>query len=187
MKVLFHKDAFGKKHKLSEFKEWIVDKIWDVRSFFRSKYEMLCRMAFWAWHMRWSWDFDAHTIYQMTYLKLKKIHECMLNHGHCVWNSDPLNNRMRKLAEAKVLAKRLADDDYDMAAWYETEDRYGHKSWTTPVDGGKYHQYHSTWIKNPKQAEIFYKARTKHHAARKKTDLRRYHYLLEKYSRQWWD
>lgn len=69
-------------------------------------YEKVKRMIFWGWKMRNSWDFDACTIYDMLQLKLERLLYVFKNHGHCEWNSDENNSRMKQLREAIELLKR---------------------------------------------------------------------------------
>ena len=100
----------------------------DTEKFFRksllrklvSKYheytEALDKMIFWAWHMRWSYDFDAHTMYWMLYYKLDRMYKCFRDYSSCVWDSDINNPKMRKLRITRELAKRLAEDNYTTQA-----------------------------------------------------------------------
>ena len=35
----------------------------------------LQRFFFWGWNMRYSWDWDAHTVYDMLHLKYKRTYK----------------------------------------------------------------------------------------------------------------
>lgn len=101
---------------LSEYLDWVFK----LRGTYRSYKEMFRRMLFWGWHMRWSWDFDAQTLYKMLQLKLSRLNYVFENHGHCVWNSDRDNKRMRELREMIELFKRLFEDEYQIKAYEES-------------------------------------------------------------------
>ena len=94
-------------------KEKLIDLYHDIRIFFVARYEMLNRMLFWCWNLRWNWDFDSYTIYVILHLKLTRLYECFKNNGHCVWNAHPNTKLMRRLREAIVLAKMLYDDRFN--------------------------------------------------------------------------
>ena len=101
------------KSDFGEFIEDIKDIIWYNRiSQFHNYKEQIERMWFWAWKMRKNYDFDAHTLYDIMYYKLDRIYNTMVNHSHLVWNSDINNKDMRRLSEARNLAKRLMECDY---------------------------------------------------------------------------
>lgn len=76
-------------------------------------YEKIKRMIFWGWKMRNSYDYDAHTIYEMLQWKLERLLHVFKYDGHCVWNNSEDNKRMKDLKEAIELLKRKnsADDD----------------------------------------------------------------------------
>jgi len=184
--------ALNPKHGWREALEDLKDFLWyDPASWCRSKIEMLQRMVYWGWHMRWSWDFDASTIYEMLYRKLDRIYCCMRDHSHCVWNSSIEQPRMRELREAREIAKRLWEDDYDMAAFYETEEKYGKlKSWTEKIPNKPLYRYHSLWGNDEevdKKAIVFNRRRDKHWREVKKLHKDRLFYLLNKNVEYWWD
>ena len=93
--------------------DWLSDKYHDITGWFGAKKEMIERMIFWAWKMRYSYDFEALTIYDMLYFKLDRIYACMRDHGNCVWSSDENSKRMRRLCEAKYLAGWLSKNAPD--------------------------------------------------------------------------
>jgi len=113
--------------------------LWKIQDIFwyswtdwlRAKYEMLERMIFWGWNMRWSYDFESLECYEMLYLKLKRVYECHRDHGNCMWNSNPLNKDMKRLREAVGLAKWLNENsngvrkNYTKVSekYYNSEDR----------------------------------------------------------------
>lgn len=144
---------------------------------FQIQIERVKRMVYWGWNLRDSYDFDTMCMYQMMALKLERIHDVMKNHSHLQWNSDERNNSMRKLSEAKMLAKRISKERYDMRAWEETEARYG-------VD---FSNGLPIWKYCPEKAQKFFLTRAKHYDKMEKYEWERFHYLLEKYSKHWWD
>ena len=74
--------------------------------------EMVKRMVFWGWKMRWSWDFDANTIYEILHLKYNRIYKCMEKHHHLEWNKNIETKGMKKLRTMVLLTKRISDDKY---------------------------------------------------------------------------
>ncbi len=170
-----------------EIWEEFLDKIWyDPKYWIKARYKMLCRMIYWGWHMRWNWDFDALTIYDMLYRKLDRLYKEMRDNSHLDWNSDENNRRMRELREARELARRLMNNDYDMKAFYEVEERYGElKTWSEYLTNGLY-RYHSEWP-NDKEARKFYRRRDKHWLRVHKLHKNRFFELLNRNIEQWWD
>lgn len=176
-------------------KSMILEKIWDIQIFFRSNYERLCRMLYWGWHMRDSYDFDAQTLYEMTYRKLDRVYYVMKNHGHLMWNSNENNRLMRELREARELARRMWQDEYDMKAFYEIEKRFGKlKTWSEPAEYsskfGQLYRFRSFWGGTPEtdeKARPVYRRRIEHWQKVKRLHKKRLFYLLEKNTESWWD
>lgn len=77
----------------------------------RSKWRMLKRMLFWAWHMRDAQEYDYTGIYKAIHGQLKRTYEYQVKHGISV-TSDPNHPHTRKLLIASELAKRLDNDEY---------------------------------------------------------------------------
>ena len=151
----------------------------------REYYEILERMLFWAWTMRYSYDFDAHTNYLVLHHKLRRQYECFRDHGHCVWNDDVNNNRMRKLHEAMMLAKRLHEDHYDMRAFDEADERF--RFVMDILSDEKYNRIETRYLDTPERAEMFRKGRAKMYHQQKEYERKRFYYLLEKYTDHFWD
>ena len=90
----------------------LADAWYDVVGWFKSKLEMLERMLFWGWHMRWNWDFDGHCLYDIIYLKLDRLYKCHRDYGHCVWNQEEDATEYRDMVALRLavrVAKRLAE------------------------------------------------------------------------------
>lgn len=104
-----------------------------------------------------------------------------------MWNDDQESNRMRKLSEAKVLARRLSENEYDFRAFQEADERFDYFSYTTPEDDYKYFRMHSGYKKTPERAKMFKKGRDKIYHAQQKYEQDRLFYLLNKYIGLWWD
>lgn len=83
----------------------------------RRFWEKLCRMCFWGWKMRNSYDWDFAYLYEMLYLKLDKMQQCMLQSGSCVWCTSKETHLMRKLSICRELARRLWEHDYNDIKW----------------------------------------------------------------------
>jgi len=91
--------------------DWLIDKIYDIYRLILANREACKRSKFWAEKMKYSYDFDGHTIYEMLYYKLDRMEKCMTEHGHCVWNScpeEPEYKLMLDLRRARDLAKKLS-------------------------------------------------------------------------------
>lgn len=197
----------GWKDKLEEW--WvmnpIVDWIYDhtVKPY-RTYKEMLARMFFWAWHMRWSWDFDAHTIYDMILLKLKKLEYVFEKHGHCCWQEpgDEEYFRMEALKEAIAVCDRIAnksDHDY-VDGLNEAHDKKWGELETNMLDNPTKEEdkvpagvIFRSWRKNAKTKEDEEKEREEyraimmqHHEARE-ADKKRLFELLHEHLDGWWD
>ena len=76
-------------------------------------FEMIQRMIFWGWKMRYSYEWSCHSVYLMIHLQLKAIIDYSKEYAHCTWNSNYNGKEMRKLRFACELAKRLWENDYD--------------------------------------------------------------------------
>jgi hypothetical protein len=183
----------GKTTRWEGLKDDLLDFFWyDPIGWCRSKYEMVRRMLYWGWHMRWSWDFDAQTMYEMIYRKLDRLHYVFKNYSHMQWNSDENNGRMKELREARELARRCWQDEYDMKAFYEIEEKYGElKTWSEklPDEKGLY-SYHSLWGGSKEKDEAarpVYRRRSEHWRKVEMLHKKRLWYLIEKNIDGWWD
>lgn len=178
-----HYDSIWEMIYLSDF----MDPFYNTINWFRSKKEMIARMLFWGWKLRWSWDFDASTMYEITYLKLSRVHDCMKKHGHLVWNANHNSNLMRKLAETKMLAKKLSEDDYhryysQFHNQYKREDEE-----MCELDKMMGIHYPDAKSINSKLYSFMIKKAFASDALEKKNDKNRFYYLLNKYQDHWWD
>jgi hypothetical protein len=148
---------------------------------------MLERMFFWACKFRWNFDFDAQSLYEIQYLKLKRVHKCMLKYNHLEWNSNPDTKLMRRLAEATELARVLYKDHCDKHSmtvyrkyfcegmgndWLSVQRRQSYpRAKVIP-----YRQYHFYFNKAAERDRAYHQY-VKH----------RFYTLLEKYQYYWWD
>ena len=149
--------------------------------------EQVERFFYWGWKLRHNYDFDAQTVYELLYLKLDRIYNCMKEYSHLEWNSTPDSNLMRKLAEARGLAKRLHDYDYNHSAFLEADAKFEYKVWSEPIEGSSNFILQSNWMYKEKEAKLYLKARKKHYAKMLEIDKKRFYYLLDKYLEHWWD
>ena len=70
-------------------------------------YEMICRMCYWGWHMRNSYDWDYAYLYQTINLKMRRMDVCFKN-GYHEWTKN--DGRMyKRFKEAMELSKRLSN------------------------------------------------------------------------------
>lgn len=148
----------------------------------KGKIEEIERFFFYGWKFRKSFDFDAHTIYYMLQIKLERIHQCMKTNSHLLWNDSEDTNLMRKLCEAKGLAKRLDEESYHkhysrMAERYKNKDR----------DGFGFNLYPDAKIVDKKLYRILLHGAIKRDQKELETDKKRLFYLLEKYIQHFWD
>lgn len=163
------------------------DLLHKVITWFSVQYQTLERMLFWGWKMRHSYDFDAHTVYEAIHLKLERIHKCMKENGHLEWNSDESNNLMRKLAECKGIAKKLAEENYrrHCTTFHET---YRTKRQTSSwLDEAMERHYPKARVIDEKTYSHFFKKAIEADNLEKNADKKRLYYLLDKYLEQWWD
>lgn len=169
-------------------KDWLKDKLFYSWYYpLKSFYEQVERMYFWAKAMRHSYDFDGHTVYEVLYLKLDRLQQGCLKHGNCVWDGSIDTKLMKRLSEARMLAKRLSEEKIDMRAFSEAEERFGFISRFEDSDEHGYSTLKTDWKRDRKNAKLFYKARTKLYVKVKQDEKDRFYYLLDKYLEQWWD
>jgi len=105
--------------------EKIKDFFYDLYSVIFSYKEMIQRMLFWAWNLRWNYDFDGTYLYKIIYLKIDRMYKYFKDHGHCMWTNNINNNQMRKLRIARECAKRLYKDKYTINAIDEMDKKWG--------------------------------------------------------------
>lgn len=171
----------AKPSKLRRFWWCVKDKFWyDPIMWITIKWEMLCRMCYYGWHMRNSYDFDGHTVYHMLYLKLERMQKTMSTHGHTVW-TDGDTKLMRKLQEAKIIAYKL-NNSLDFHAMkfmhkYKTDDRSWFGSDLFPNAKLIDHKLYSYMLKKAWDKDYNYEKFLK----------TRLYYLLQTYLDQWWD
>lgn len=167
--------------------ERLQDFFWyDRVSCYHNYKEQIQRMWFWARKMRRNYDFDALFIYDMLYDKLDRVYDTMENHGHCVWNSNVNNPDMRRLSEARILAKRLSQDRYNT-----NTDRfycmYRRKSGGA-VGDFFYDLYpNAKTLENEKLYNYMFKKSYENDNKLKKIEKDRLFHLLNTYIEHWWD
>lgn len=170
--------------------EDLKERYWDFYRTVIGFWESVKRRIFWFSKTGNSVDFDAHTIYEMLYYKLDRIYRCCLEDKHLVWNGNEKTNLMRKLLEAKGLAKKLDQDDYTFRAFEEADQKFIYISWfekSDIMDDGEHtYRHKSTYKKSPKRAEMYRKGRDKIYLKQREIDRKRLFYLLEKYITHWW-
>lgn len=147
----------------------------------------LKRAWYYGWNLRKSYDWDGSTIYDVIYFKLNALHYNMLHNSHLLWNSTPDSNLMRKLCEAKHLAKKLmeADNGYDInyrnvKRKYRSEADDIFRSWYAEI-------FPETKPIDPTLESFFTRKAFQKDNQEKKSDAERLFYLLNKYSSHWWD
>ena len=158
----------------------------------RLKKEMIKRMIFWGWRMRYSYDFDGHLVYDVIHIKLKRLYQCMKTNGHLMWNSDENNRNMRRLNEAVELSKRMMNqsDYYSLKSLYETQEKFGKlKTSFVKIENSTCSKMESKWGDgtNDSAADAFNRKRRDHWDKIKKQDQDRLWYLLNNYLESWWD
>lgn len=148
--------------------------------------ETLGRMIYWGWKMRNSYDFDAHTVYDILHHKLDKIHQAALKDPYHVW-TEPNTKLMKRLKEASILAKRIREDNYQIRAFQEADEKFTYKHWLVPsLTHRKSSIFKSTYEKTPERARLFRKGRDKIYMKVQQHEVKRFHMLLEKYIDKWW-
>lgn len=163
-----------------------LDPLYNFIKFFRIKYETLERMLFWGWKMRHNYDFDGQYVYATMYLKLERTHRCMKEDGHLMWNADHESNLMRKLAECKMLAKKLSQYNYARytSVFHDVYCREG-KSGFLGKSMAKFHPDARPISSNMYRA--FFLAAIASDNKEKSEDKKRLYFLLDKYLEHWWD
>jgi hypothetical protein len=166
--------------------DWF-DPIYKVIRFFPKTYEKLNRMIFWGWKLRYSWDFDASTLYEIIYLKLDRVQKCCLKHGHLEWDSSPDTNLMRKLSELKGLAKRLSEDNYhkNSSRFHDMYCRLDQNK--SPLDYMFTKHHPEARPISETMYSFFFKKAIDADNKEKIADKKRFYYLMDKYLESFWD
>lgn len=153
----------------------------------RSLIEKIKRIVFWGWKLRNNYDFDAGYMYEVMYLKFDRLYYGMLAHSHCVWNSSPSSKLMRRLYEARGLAKKLSESEYGRHSHTFLEKYY------------RINEYNPNGVNfcrpigvNAKLvSQEFYSYGLKKTLTRdeneRKIDQKRLYHLMERYIDVWWD
>lgn len=166
--------------------EYLKDQLQDLRIYFKSLKETLSRMIYWGWKMRNSYDFDAHTMYDILHYKLDRIYQAALKDPYHVW-TDPNTKLMRRLKEASILANRISEDNYQIRAFQEADEKFTYKRWLVPsLTHRKCSIFRSTYEKHPERARLYRKGRDKIYMKVQQHEVKRFHMLLEKYIDRWW-
>jgi len=158
-----------------------------MRDWFYGLYEQLKNFFFFGWNLRKSKNYCATTIYDALYLKLDRIYDVMLNHSHLEWNSSPNNKSMRRLNEAREIAKKLSQDD-----WYDLSDKesikFLHKYTNKLRDSNIFGDcFPKAKLVDDKFFTIGFKKAVERDEAYISTLKDRLFYLLKKYDTSWWD
>jgi len=155
----------------------------------RSNFATLKRMLFWGWNLRNSYDFDANTVYRVLFLKLERIHNEMKYNSHLDWNSTESSKLMKRLCEAKMLAKKLSEQEYQKNYNFikqKYKNTEGNNRIFILIDMEK------SWYPNAKNIDrktfnFFIKASFSKDRKEYIIDKNRLFYLLNKYLEHWWD
>lgn len=66
---------------------------------------------YYGWKLKDSHNWDYVYLYQIIHIKIQAMYDCMVD-GICISNERD-SNKMRKMLEASLLAKRLSEFEYD--------------------------------------------------------------------------
>lgn len=155
-------------------------------SWLRRKYNTLKRIFYWGWKLRHNYDYDCHSIYEILYLKLDRVYYEMLHHGHSLWNSSPDTKDMRRLCEAKNLAKKLSEN-YRYGRHYEKASSKYRRERLYALDEILGELYPDAKFINDKLYSVMFRKAFEKDEAEQKRDSDRLFYLVGKYMRGWWD
>jgi hypothetical protein len=148
-------------------------------------WEMVCRMAWWAWKMRKNHDWDFAYLYLTIHLKLKRMDDNMLTgKSYASWTYNKQSRCYRSLKEAKELAKRLADGEEDMKIIMQFHDRFGFRSDFARRIGIEKENAEPI---SDKLYDRLYRKAVKENKEHYKAVKRRFYYLLETFGDHWWD
>lgn len=147
-------------------------------------WEMICRMAWWAWKMRKNYDWDFAYLYMTIHYKLQRMDKVLLSgKSPCVWTTQTQSRMYRSLKEAKEIARRLAEGNEDMKYTLAFHDRFGYNSkslLSLPLDKDiekisdkLYNKMYKTALEKDKKHYKKLKAR--------------FYYLLNTFGEYWWD
>jgi hypothetical protein len=154
-----------------------------------STYKSISSVLYWGWNMRNSVDYDAHSMYDLMYLKLDRIYKEMVNNSHLMWNSKETTKGMKRLAETRRLAKMLANDTYNCYV-YKVMDKYTCPNHLKPssifnkirINGEKEKK-----LISDKLYSLYFKKASELDRLNYLTIKNRYFMLLGKHIEGWWD
>jgi len=153
-------------------------------SFLINLYETIARMLFWGWKLRHNKDYDGQFMYEVISFKLERMQRCMTKYGHCEWNSSPDTPLMKRLAEAKVLAKRLSQSNGDTYVMEHME-RFSRPEKSDLVR--RFNLFPDAKVLPEKLYRVYFKKALERDKMEHAEQKKRLYYLLNKYLEQWWD
>lgn len=104
-----------------------------------------------------------------------------------MWNASPDTNLMRKLAEAKMLAKKLGEDKY-MQNIERFHDSYTKVAISDDWITRSFAKFHPNAKPIPaKMYSFFFKKAYEMDNKEKHNDKERLYFLLDKHLENWWD
>ena len=182
--IRLYKRMIGVVTDWDELKWFLEDKlIYSWLTPLRSFKEQVERMFYWAIRMRKSYDFDAQTLYATIYYKLDAVYDTMKNHSHLQWNSSEDTKLMKRLNEARLLAKRLSEwKEHDRAV--VVMDKYKPNNERRSILNMNRGNAKSI---NPKLYSFMFRAAVEKDQVEYKDTKRRLYHLLETYLDYWWD
>lgn len=151
-------------------------------------YYMVKRMIYWGWHLRHNEDWDNHYLYEIMYLKLKKMKHCFDTVGvHVPDKGDKV------LAICIQLLSRLMDDNYLSSELRQIEKIYGVISYD--FDASSEECIRMTFANIPtdkdnidyKRAKKMYTKACKNSDYMQQQDIDLLFKLMKKYHQHWWD
>jgi len=91
---------------------WLVNTWYDFWIWWVVRFETAERMLWWGWKMRKSHDWDNGYLFEVMYLKMKRMEHSFTKYGSCVWNQTTSKELIR-FRRALELIKQLHEDTFD--------------------------------------------------------------------------
>lgn len=149
------------------------------------------RFIWWGKHLRTSHDWDHYYLYEIIYLKLKRMEAYWKKYAMGLQSQKQLKN----ITKAKALVERLLNDSYSFyhdeldVKWGMLELLFDEPRMVKGIMLTRSHFTHKN-VKTPEQQEQYqkeWKVATDKDSAQRRQDKDMFFKILEKHIDSWWD
>jgi len=177
-------------YKVNHFIKWEI--LYKIENFFHIHKERFGRMIAWARFVQYSYDFDAHTLYDIIAFKLIRVYAA-LSDGNAIQENEDMN----ALKEAISVCERLSKDTYNRKYLEEHDKKWGKlEEETIPQpdkDGGVRSYLMNMWRNNANTPELEQLERKEfvicyeNGEIDRKADIDKLAEIFKNHLARWWD